>query len=379
MRYLVVGLGNIGGRRRALLGEHCVATADPFNAAADYRSVRDVPVDTFDAAVLAIPDDDKIDLVTYLLEQGKHVLVEKPLPLPDEETAQRLESLARSRGLLLYTAYNHRYEPLLSAFQEQVAAGTIGEVYHGRLFYGNGTVKHVAGTWRDQGLGVISDLGCHLLDLLAFVEVAPSTLPWGPSIPTAPQPPPIMPSSEFAGLRRCAPMGPPPLRGANIGCANVPTACAGEGETSDLPPSPAAGGGVGGRGYLEMRLGAAQSIESKAPDRALIVSADGKFTLEVMYHSWRNSFAFELYGEKGSIHCLGLRKWGGSELIVRKRVLPSGRPEERRQTDEGPDVTWEREVEHFERLCQAGTTDLSTDWWIARTLRGLEAELGGKQ
>jgi len=304
MRYVVVGLGNIGQRRRALLGERCVATADPFNEAAEYRSVRDVPTDAYDAAVLAIPDDDKIALVTYLLEHGKHVLVEKPLPLPDEETARRLELLARERGLALYTAYNHRFEPMLSALWEQVESGTIGEIYHGRLFYGNGTVKHVAGTWRDQGLGVISDLGCHLLDLLAFVGK---------------------------------------------------------------------GGGQGGR---EMRLVAAQSIESKAPDRALIVSADGRFTLEVMYHAWRNSFAFELYGEKGSLHCFGLRKWGGSELIVRKRVFPSGRPEETRETDEGPDVTWERELEELERRCTSGTTDLATDWWIARTLRGLEAELG---
>src|SRR5688572_19540314 len=98
MRYVVVGLGNIGGRRRALLGERCVATADPFNEAADYRSVHDVPTDAYDAAVLAIPDDDKLDLSTYLLERGKHVLVEKPLPLPDEETTRRLEHLAAARG-----------------------------------------------------------------------------------------------------------------------------------------------------------------------------------------------------------------------------------------------------------------------------------------
>jgi predicted dehydrogenase len=128
---------------------------------------------------------------------------------------------------------------------------------------------------------------------------------------------------------------------------------------------------------LPLRLVAAQSIESKAPDHAVMVSDDGRFTLEVMYHAWRNSFAFELYGEKGSIHCFGLRKWGGSELIVRTRVLPSGRPEESRRTDEGPDVTWEREVEHFEQRCVAGgASDLATDWWIARTLRSLEAQLG---
>jgi scyllo-inositol 2-dehydrogenase (NADP+) len=300
MRYLVVGLGNIGQRRRALLGERCVATADPFNDAADYRSARDVPLDAYDAAVLAIPDDGKIDLVTYLLEHGKHVLVEKPLPLPDEATTRRLEALAHERKLALYTAYNHRFEPLLVTFKEQLDAGAIGEVYHGRLFYGNGTVRHVAGTWRDHGLGAILDLACHLLDLLAF-----------------------------------------------------------------------AAGGLG----TEMCLTAAQAIETKAPDRALITSTDGRFTLEVMYHSWRNSFAFELYGSKGSIHCYGLRKWGGSEVILRTRVLPSGRPEEQRWSDEGPDLTWEREVEHFERLCSAGTTDLATDWWIARTMASLEKEL----
>jgi predicted dehydrogenase len=303
MRYLVVGLGNIGQRRRALLGERCVATADPFNAAADYRTVQDCPPDSYDAAVLAIPDDDKIALATYLLEQGKHVLVEKPLPLPDEATARHLGGLAQARGLALYTAYNHRFEPLLVALKERLEDGAIGQIYHGRLFYGNGTVRHVAGTWRDQGLGAIQDLGCHLLDLLAFT-------------------------------------------------------------------------GLSGD---EMHLVAAQSIETKAPDRAVIASENGRFLLEMSYHSWRNSFAFELYGSKGSLHCVGLRKWGGSELILRTRVFPSGRPDERRWTDEGVDVTWEREIEQFERLCASGTTDLSTDWWIARTLRSLEVELAAQR
>ena len=42
---------------------------------------------------------------------------------------------------------------------------------------------------------------------------------------------------------------PPPLRGANIGCADVPTV--GEGETDALLPSPAAGRGAGGEGRPE--------------------------------------------------------------------------------------------------------------------------------
>ena len=126
-----------------------------------------------------------------------------------------------------------------------------------------------------------------------------------------------------------------------------------------------------------MTLWTAQHIEANSPDRAIIASVDGRFVLETMYHAWRNSFAYELFGHDGSIHCFGLRKWGGSELIVRKRVFPSGRPEETRQTDEGPDVTWEREVEHFERLCAAGATDLTNDWWIAQTLNRVEQQLEG--
>ena len=100
-----------------------------------------------------------------------------------------------------------------------------------------------------------------------------------------------------------------------------------------------------------MTLWAAQRIEAKSPDRAVIASEDVRFVLETMYHSWRNSFAFELFGHDGSIHCYGLRKWGGGELIVRTRVFPSGRPEETRQTDDGPDLTWADEMAHFERLC----------------------------
>jgi predicted dehydrogenase len=37
------------------------------------------------------------------------------------------------------------------------------------MFYGNGTAANVKGTWRDRGYGVLSDLGCHLLDLALFL------------------------------------------------------------------------------------------------------------------------------------------------------------------------------------------------------------------
>ena len=60
MRYLLVGLGNIGTKRKAVLGDRCVASVDPFNQAADIRSPGEWPSDRYDTAILAVPNDVKV-------------------------------------------------------------------------------------------------------------------------------------------------------------------------------------------------------------------------------------------------------------------------------------------------------------------------------
>jgi predicted dehydrogenase len=162
---LLVGLGNIGRKRRILLGDRCVAIADPFNPAAEFAVAQDCPTDAYDAAVLATPNQSKLDLLEFFVEHGKHVLVEKPLLFADRTVAKRLSEVAESQRAVWYTSYNHRFETLIGSARAHLRAGTIGELYHARLFYGNGTVGDVIGTWRDQGLGVLEDLGSHLLDL----------------------------------------------------------------------------------------------------------------------------------------------------------------------------------------------------------------------
>lgn len=166
MNYLLVGLGNIGRKRMALLRERCIASVDPFNAEADYRRPEDCP-DTYQAVILATPNQSKLQLLEWFLQRGKHVLVEKPLLFPDSQVAQRLEQLALSHRAIWYTSYNHRFETLVARAREYLRSDRIGTVHYARLFYGNGTVANVAGTWRDQGLGVLEDLGSHLLDLSA--------------------------------------------------------------------------------------------------------------------------------------------------------------------------------------------------------------------
>tara|TARA_R110001606_G_scaffold363289_1_gene517301 strand:+ start:11341 stop:12273 length:933 start_codon:yes stop_codon:yes gene_type:complete len=169
MKVVVVGLGVQGYKRRRVAGEDFVADVDPVNPEARYKSIEDVPLTDYDAALLCIPDEPKVALIQYLLSSGKHVLVEKPLFADDSATLQDIEQLAKQNNVICYTAYNHRFEPHFMRMREILQAGTLGEVYRCRLFYGNGTARLVReSAWRDTGAGVLPDLGSHLLDTVAF-------------------------------------------------------------------------------------------------------------------------------------------------------------------------------------------------------------------
>jgi predicted dehydrogenase len=169
MRVVVVGLGVQGYKRRRVAGADFVAAVDPVNQEAEFRRIEDVPLDRYDAALACIPDEPKVATLDYLLGHGKHVLVEKPLWAADDAEIERLARLARAKGAVCYTAYNHRFEPHFVRMRELVASARLGAVYHCRMFYGNGTARLVRDSqWRDHGAGVLPDLGSHLLDTARF-------------------------------------------------------------------------------------------------------------------------------------------------------------------------------------------------------------------
>lgn len=175
MRVIVVGLGVQGNKRRAVAGKDVVATVDPVHPEANYKSLADVPLGAYDAALVCTPDDAKIELLTYLLSNGKHLLVEKPLLASDNSTLEALAKIARSKGVVCYTAYNHRFEPHFVRMKQAIESGRLGTIYCVRMFYGNGTARLVRNSpWRDQGAGVLPDLGSHLLDTALFWFGKPS-------------------------------------------------------------------------------------------------------------------------------------------------------------------------------------------------------------
>jgi predicted dehydrogenase len=177
MRVVVAGLGVQGYKRRKFAGPDFVASVDPVNPEADYAALPEVPLDRYDAVLACIPDHPKRELLSYCIAHGKHVLVEKPLWADRESDLLELERKARDAGVVIYTAYNHRFEPHYVRMRDLIASGELGRIYSCRMFYGNGTARLVRESgWRDQGAGVLPDLGSHLLDTCRFWfgDIAPS-------------------------------------------------------------------------------------------------------------------------------------------------------------------------------------------------------------
>src|ERR1017187_8335007 len=160
MRVIVVGAGNQGGKRAKVAGPDFVATVDPFNTAATFRTVEQAPLDSYDAALVCTPDAAKPKILSHLLTNRKHVLVEKPLIGEAGTTLQQLKELAEHNEVVCYTAYNHRFEPHILRLKQALDANWLGRIYQAKFFYGNGTARDVRNSaWRDTGLGVLPDLG----------------------------------------------------------------------------------------------------------------------------------------------------------------------------------------------------------------------------
>jgi len=109
-------------------GEDVVATVDPFCSEATYHQVQDVPLDIYDAALLCIPDESKLELVSYLLSNNKHLLVEKPFFSKSSKDLRDVKILAEKNQTVCYTAYNHRFEPHFVRMKALIVYGHLGRI-----------------------------------------------------------------------------------------------------------------------------------------------------------------------------------------------------------------------------------------------------------
>ena len=180
-RILVVGHGLIGRQRAATIAAHASATlagtVDPLAPGRDdaphFTALDEVPVGTYDAAVVALPHDLAELTAHRVLAAGRPVLIEKPLGLCGEQ-ADRLVQAAAEVGLPSFVGYNYRFLPGIRKLLDAARGGTLGPLRTLDLLIGHGGHPESATGWKLEparaGGGVVLDPGVHLLDLLLLLD-----------------------------------------------------------------------------------------------------------------------------------------------------------------------------------------------------------------
>jgi predicted dehydrogenase len=143
-----------------------------FRAGEPYDNHRAL-VGRVDAALVATPNGTHRAIAGELLENGIHVLCEKPLCTTSADIEQLLSTAARS-GARLMAAHCLRFAPGIAMLQRVVLAGRLGSVREivGSLGSPYRPAAHRTDFRKDRRLsggGVLIDLGIHLIDLAIWL------------------------------------------------------------------------------------------------------------------------------------------------------------------------------------------------------------------
>jgi predicted dehydrogenase len=174
LRVGVVGVGHIGSNHARLYAEIPFAQ---FTAVYDldlgrgnaigkkFGAVTAKSLDEFikmvDAASVATPTNTHYEVGRSLLENGKHLLIEKPIT---DNTAQATElvELAARKGLILQVGHVERFNPVLSALEKHLT--------HPRFIEAHRLSPYPE---RSTDIGVVLDLMIHDLEIILHFVRSP--------------------------------------------------------------------------------------------------------------------------------------------------------------------------------------------------------------
>ena len=186
MRVGIVGCGLIGRRRAQVLGQshtdQLVVVADVDVARAETmakehdcrftKNWREVAEQAdVQAIIVSTPNKWLAPVTVEALQNGKHVLCEKP-PGRNVEEARRMIEKAEVTGKTLKIGFNHRHHSAIQKAHELLSQGAIGQTLFTRCRYGHGGRPGYDKEWRgnpeQSGGGELLDQGIHVLDLFRW-------------------------------------------------------------------------------------------------------------------------------------------------------------------------------------------------------------------
>ncbi len=136
-----------------------------------------------DAVLIATPHYSHTTIGIDALEQGLHVLVEKPISVQKSD-CERLIAAHRGRGGQVFAAmFNQRTDPFYQKIRALIQSGELGEIRRVNWIITNWfrTAAYYAGggwraTWAGEGGGVLLNQCPHNLDLLQWLFGMPASV-----------------------------------------------------------------------------------------------------------------------------------------------------------------------------------------------------------
>jgi predicted dehydrogenase len=185
MRFGLIGLGAAGQLRKAALARapDCVLAAVfdvdrartegvGSNVVAFPSAESLLKSDSCEAVIISTPPNSHEHLTVVALENGKHVLVEKPMAHSVVACRRMLES-SRRAGRVLAVGFNHRYFAAVKVVRDAISSGMIGKLSYIRAYAGHKGLSEFSAPWmyaRDVvGGGTLMDNGIHVLDLVCHL------------------------------------------------------------------------------------------------------------------------------------------------------------------------------------------------------------------
>ena len=143
-----------------------------------------------DAVSVCLPNSFHAVASVAALKAGKHVLCEKPMAVTVGE-AKSMEEASLASGKKLMISHQQRFENNVAFLKANADAGVFGKIYHIRITWRRphgmmplpNTVRANGGVYsrnwfneKDNGGGVLRDLGTHLIDLAMYMTGFPAML-----------------------------------------------------------------------------------------------------------------------------------------------------------------------------------------------------------
>lgn len=126
-----------------------------------------------DVAALATPSALHADQAVFWMEQGAHIVLEKPVALSTADI-KRIQETAERTGRKVVVGYVLRYAPHIRLLARAVEQGRFGKIFHvGLTVYWNRNDEYYTsatwrGTWQHDG-GTLMNQATHGIDLLQWL------------------------------------------------------------------------------------------------------------------------------------------------------------------------------------------------------------------